>query len=283
MGKLMSVPGRPRAARVRVDGEVVDDKTQPGEFLYAHREQVSRKWHLQRHVHSHHELVVVVSGSERAAFADATLSAHSGEALFFPAGQTHEEWASNETPMARFVVGFSWSAHQMGMPRMVRDYAGRLLGLATWLYQERQAAFSAAHEFRNALVRALLAEYQRLCDHCSWGSPRSLPGSPIVESVQGFVNSRLSEPFTLDDLARHVGMSKYYLVRSYRSLTGLTPMDHARLIRLEAARRLLVTTSLPLRTIAPRVGFASEYHLSRLLRSRLGVGARELRRKAVAS
>ena len=158
MGKLVSVARGPRTEKVRVHAEVVDHKTQPGEFLYAHREQVPGQWHLQRHVHSHHELVVLVSGGERAAFTDATHAARSGEALFFPAGQTHEEWASDDTTMARFVVGFSWSAYQTGMPRIVRDYAGRLLGLATWLYQERQAAFHAAHDFRNALVRALLAE-----------------------------------------------------------------------------------------------------------------------------
>jgi AraC-like DNA-binding protein len=178
------------------------------------------------------------------------------------------------------VVGFSWSGYRPGMPTQLADSERRLRELSDWLQAESHATFRDARRFRNTLLRALLAEYQRLCEQRGWGAKSTGVENPMVECVQNYVESRLSEPFTLDDLARHVGLSKYYLVRSYRSLTGLTPMDHARLIRLEAARHLLVTTSLPLRTIAPRVGFASEYHLSRLLRSRLGVGARELRRRA---
>jgi transcriptional regulator GlxA family with amidase domain len=56
-------------------------------------------------------------------------------------------------------------------------------------------------------------------------------------------------------------------------------MEDVRMIRLEAARNLLLTTNLPLKAIAPRVGLGSEYHLSRLLRRHFDLGARELRRR----
>jgi AraC-like DNA-binding protein len=253
---------------------------QRSEFLYAHREELAAGWHLQPHTHSHHELVVVLRGMERASFLGETRHARAGEVLFFPAGQAHAEWATGRPKLVTLVVGFSWSGYRPTMPVQLVDREGRLRRLAAWLHLERRAAFHSARGFRNAVLRALLSEYLRLSEQQGWGATRGPAESPIVESVQDFVHTRLAEPFTLDDLARHVGLSKYYLVRSYRSLTGLTPMDHARLIRLEAARHLLVTTSLPLKTIAPRVGFASEYHLSRLLRNRLGVGARELRRRA---
>jgi AraC-like DNA-binding protein len=254
---------------------------QRSEFLYAHREQSTVGWHLQAHTHSHHELIVVVRGCERAAYLGEVRQARTAEVLFLPAGQSHEQWAIGKLTLVRLVVGFSWSGYRPTMPVQLSDRDGRLRRLAAWLHLERRSAFSSARAFRNSVLRALLSEYLRLSEQRGWGAARGPTESPIVESVQDFVHTRLAEPFTLDDLARHVGLSKYYLVRSYRSLTGLTPMDHARLIRLEAARHLLVTTSLPLKTIAPRVGFASEYHLSRLLRSRLGVGARELRRQAL--
>jgi transcriptional regulator GlxA family with amidase domain len=46
---------------------------------------------------------------------------------------------------------------------------------------------------------------------------------------------------------------------------------------MEQARDLIRGTTLPLRTIAKRVGLRSEQHLSRLLRTHFGVGVRELR------
>ena len=41
---------------------------QRSEFLYAYREEVPQSWHVQPHVHSHHELVIVVGGNQRARF-----------------------------------------------------------------------------------------------------------------------------------------------------------------------------------------------------------------------
>lgn len=41
---------------------------------------------------------------------------------------------------------------------------------------------------------------------------------------------------------------------------------HLRLIRIDAVRGLLFTTTLPLKEVAPRCGFRDEYHLSRIYR-----------------
>jgi transcriptional regulator GlxA family with amidase domain len=61
-------------------------------------------------------------------------------------------------------------------------------------------------------------------------------------------------------------------------LTGLTPMEDLRQLRLEAARDLLLTTDLPLKAIAPRTGLGDEYHLSRLFRRAFGIAPGALRR-----
>jgi transcriptional regulator GlxA family with amidase domain len=70
----------------------------------------------------------------------------------------------------------------------------------------------------------------------------------------------------LDDLARKAGMSKYHFVRLYKKLSGRTPMNDVRMIRVEAARDLIITTDLPLKTIATRVGLGNEYYLCRVFR-----------------
>jgi transcriptional regulator GlxA family with amidase domain len=54
-------------------------------------------------------------------------------------------------------------------------------------------------------------------------------------------------------------------------------MEHLRALRLERAKDLIRSTALPLKAIAPEVGFGSAQHLCRLLHDRFGVGVRELR------
>jgi AraC-like DNA-binding protein/quercetin dioxygenase-like cupin family protein len=251
------------------------------EFLYASLHEEEQGWHLQAREHAHHELVIIRSGVLRVKLSGETHVARRGEVLFFPSNMAHEEWAEQET-LSKLTIGLRWNGHRPGMPVCLADKKGRLAELAEWLFSERHARFQDAQGFRAQLVRALICEYMRLSEESGWEPATLDPENPMVRTVRTFIRENLAEHFTLDDLASQAKMSKFYFARAYRSLTGLSPMDHARLIRLEAARELLLKTNLPLKAIAPKVGFASEFHLSRLLRTRLGIGARQIRARQSA-
>ncbi len=45
---------------------------------------------------------------------------------------------------------------------------------------------------------------------------------PLVEKVTGYVEEHLSEPISIDLLAKHVHMSKYHFLRKFKELTGMT-------------------------------------------------------------
>lgn len=265
------------------DSEPTEGKEAQGdsEFLYAGVHEEDRAWRLQPRSHSHFELVVVKSGALHAKIQGRVTIARSGEVFLFPPMVAHEEWAE-EGPSRTVSIGFRWEGYRPGMPTELVDQKGRLGELLEWIHAERHARFQDAAKFREQLLRATLCEYLRLSEESGWEPLKLDPENPIVHAVRSFIREHLADHFTLDDLAAQVKMSKFYFARAYRSLTGLSPMDHARLIRLEAARELLLTTNLPLKAIAPRVGFASEFHLSRLLRTRLGVGARQIRARQSA-
>jgi len=249
------------------------------DFLHASEYQQETGWHLQPRSHSHHELLVVREGTLRCKTQGQTITLQVGQALLFAPNVVHEEWA--DAGQVRLLsIGFRWATYKQGMPLELRDEKSRLGEISEWLFSERHARFQDAPAFRQQLLRALVCEYRRLSEQSGWQPQELDPQNPIVHSVSKFIREHLAEHFTLDDLAAQAKMSKFYFARAYRTLTGLSPMDHARLIRLEAARELLLTTNLPLKSIAPKVGFASEFHLSRLLRARLGVGARQIRARA---
>lgn len=74
-----------------------------------------------------------------------------------------------------------------------------------------------------------------------------------------FMHASLSLPITVEDVARHVGLSTVELTRVFRSRTGMTPAEHLRGLRLAAAHRDLVRSSPAdgetVRAIALRWGF----------------------------
>lgn len=72
-------------------------------------------------------------------------------------------------------------------------------------------------------------------------------------------------------VAAHLGCSRRHLSERFRSATGLTPKQAARIARFEAARRLLVASQQPaLVDIATRCGYADQSHLAREWRALAG-------------
>jgi transcriptional regulator GlxA family with amidase domain len=90
---------------------------------------------------------------------------------------------------------------------------------------------------------------------------------------------RLAEPLSLDDIARHGRMSRFAFVRKFKRLGGRTPMEDLRLMRLNEARNMILSSGLPLKAIAAAVGIGDEYQLSKLFRRHFGMSPREMRTK----
>ena len=73
----------------------------------------------------------------------------------------------------------------------------------------------------------------------------------------------LSGDLSLPALAQKAGMSERSFSRRYAEATGITPARAVERLRVEAARRLLSDTRLPVKRIAQRCGFGSEETLRR--------------------
>lgn len=81
--------------------------------------------------------------------------------------------------------------------------------------------------------------------------------------LHGWIIENLTSDLSVASLAARVGMSERSFVRHYRAQTGNTPAKAIEQLRVEAARRLLADSSLPVKRIASRCGFGSEETLRR--------------------
>jgi AraC-like DNA-binding protein len=75
---------------------------------------------------------------------------------------------------------------------------------------------------------------------------------------------------SLGDLAGDAGLSRFQLLRSFRSVTGLTPHAYQVQRRLALARRL-IAAGTPLAHAAFETGFADQSHMTREFSRRFGV------------
>lgn len=78
-----------------------------------------------------------------------------------------------------------------------------------------------------------------------------------VERVIRMMRERYPEPLSLDDMARAAFFSRYHFNRMFRHLTGLPPGRFLAAVRLEAAKRLLLTTRFSITAVCFEVGYNS--------------------------
>lgn len=87
----------------------------------------------------------------------------------------------------------------------------------------------------------------------------------LQSQVTEFLNPRLAERITLEDVAKHVGMNRTKLNALLRAECGLTVFELLRDLRVQRARRLKIA-GMPMSHIANDTGFSSASHLCHVLR-----------------
>nr|WP_026185117.1 AraC family transcriptional regulator [Salinispora pacifica] len=78
-----------------------------------------------------------------------------------------------------------------------------------------------------------------------------------VDRVIDTMRNNLSDQLTVDDMARAAMFSKFHFTRIFQRVTGVSPGRFLSAIRLQEAKRLLVTTRLNVTDISIRVGYNS--------------------------
>jgi transcriptional regulator GlxA family with amidase domain len=82
-------------------------------------------------------------------------------------------------------------------------------------------------------------------------------------ALHEWIGRHLADDISLPVLAGQAGMSERSFSRRYAEATGLTPVHAVERLRVEAARRLLSESRLPVKRISQRCGFGSEETMRR--------------------
>lgn len=93
-----------------------------------------------------------------------------------------------------------------------------------------------------------------------------------------YIAENLGERFTLNDLAREAGVSRFHFARLFRVSTGDSPMAYLLKSRVERAKQMLLQGELPVCEIAAVLGFCDQSHLTRTFRRLTGVTPRAFAR-----
>jgi AraC-like DNA-binding protein len=140
-------------------------------------------------------------------------------------------------------------------PEML-DAAVRLVGLLDWpsaiptlapLYERELLYFLLAGEQGDRLRQIARAEGRT---------------AQIVKAIR-WINARFRDPISIDAAAAQAGMSPSSFHEHFKAVTAHSPLQYQKLLRLQEARRLLVSTGSDAASAAFAVGYSSAQQFSR--------------------
>ncbi|MCP5157445.1 MAG: GlxA family transcriptional regulator [Ectothiorhodospiraceae bacterium] len=103
-------------------------------------------------------------------------------------------------------------------------------------------------------------------------------GQPKLVEAVSLMEANLEEPMSLDELARHIALSRRQLERLFQKHLNCVPTRYYLELRLARARQLLLQTSMSIVEVAFACGFVSAPHFSKCYRDYYGAPPREERR-----
>lgn len=145
-----------------------------------------------------------------------------------------------------------------------------------------------AHSFRQALAAdrplddlyastlAHLLGGRLLTAYCGVALPEAGVGGsrlsePAVRLVTEWIEARLGTTITLDQLAALVHLSPFHFVRCFKATMGLPPYQYLLARRMERAKQLLLSSTLPIAEIAWLLSYSNLSHFRRLFAQQHGL------------
>ena len=95
--------------------------------------------------------------------------------------------------------------------------------------------------------------------------------------IQAYIREHLAEAMRVQQLAASVHMSTFHFARMFKQATGQPPHVYITLERMEYAKKLLRSSSLPLVDVAARAGFQTQGHFTGVFHRYAGVTPRIFR------
>ena len=98
-----------------------------------------------------------------------------------------------------------------------------------------------------------------------------------IEKSIGYINKNFNSDITIDDLAAHIGYSKFYFCRKFKEITGYTPATYVNMQRIRYAYNKLCQSDVTVNDVAFECGFKSVAYFSITFKKYIGINPSSVR------
>lgn len=230
----------------------------------------------KQHSHTGFELHLLERGTQVYDTADGRFEVRAGTFLLIPPNQKHSI-AQTEHPVCKYGLTFEWKAHGTVLknlpqvcvckpiPPQVREALGFILaesGLSVG--SSKLLVGNRVLESLFLLLRAAGATEPK--------EPQAEGGEDErVEMAKQYMRDNLHTQIQVGDVASYCYVSTKQLTRLFYKAEGISPSVYLRQAKIRYIESLLADTSLSIKEISERTGFANEYYFNTFFKKYYGM------------
>lgn len=145
--------------------------------------------------------------------------------------------------------------------------------IESYLYDLRDMILSNHQDFKKEetflfLMQRLVNDYSE-----SITVEESEKAPEQIEKICKYLENNFFRNIALDELSLLVGFNKYYLIRTFTKVKGISPHKYLETIRIEKSKKML-EEGIPIIDVALRIGFADQSHYTNLFKALIGLTPR---------
>ena len=237
-------------------------------------DQSSHKWITGSHSHPYIELLFFLEGKAGVDVDGMRLNASIFDTLVYPAGCEHLDGKNLEMDCEIICFWVDMPELVLDKPILMHERNRDVRSLFLFIYEEEQRRDRMPYVIENA-IKLLLMIILR-------DQNESDSREPFLSRIIAYIGRHYTEKITLDELAAIAHVSRSHLTRKFRQHTGTSIVSHINRLRVEAAKELLISSSLYSNEIAYRVGFESPKYFYRVFKKETGVSPAAFRTRYVS-
>ena len=234
------------------------------------------------HYHDFHKILLFLSGSADYAIEGKTYPLSPQDVVFVSAGEIHRPIVKEGVPYERIILYvapefllryqkadedladcFRLARKRSSVMQAPKDVCSRLLSFLDQI-AEAEPGFALELYQETLLVQFMILLNRALREH-EMDASHEANYDKKIQLLLRYIQEHLTEPLPIDRLAEHAFLSKYYLMRRFKAVTGYGIHRYITSKRLLLARSLLEGDA-PITQICYDCGFQDYSSFSRAFR-----------------
>lgn len=242
---------------------------------------------VSRNNHSDNLMILCTEGKGKVTTGQFSSTIEAGQVLILPTGITHEYESDTNNP---------WTIYWVHMAGQLFEHYQQILNVTDdSLILELQDTTPVIEEFEQLLqsrysiyqhnkymVTSNIVQKMMSLIVCHSQSSAPINAQQLsFQNIDAYLEQRLSQSISLEEMASAVGYSKYHFAKKFQQEMGISPVRYFLELKIKNACELMDRSLLSVKQVAAELGYEDPYYFSRLFKKVMGISPKQYRQSKV--